>query len=655
MKSILTVKSLLYLRFNSAGYILALTLLSSYAGLGQLSLEVDSYRESHPNAHSIQLAHEKVISIEEVGGELRIIEEYFEEDLYLDENATYASKASLTSSSFLKLLDIEAYTLVPENGKYHKYIVEEFMEKDELNESFHDDLKSVNFVYPSLNPGGKTILKYSREVKNPRFLNPFYFGNTYPIAKSKLTVIADKSVALQFRKFNMDNIPVNYSTTEKRGKVVHTWETKNIYEYEFEDRSPAFQSVLPHLIPIVVSYHSEGNEVKVLGSVDDLYNWYFSLIRDVINDEADGALQELVAKLIKGKENNLDKVRAIYYWAQEHIKYIDFEAGLGGFIPRNANEVFKKKYGDCKDNSSLLYKMLELAGLKSHITWIGTRRIPYSYEEVPTPLVDDHMILSYVDEGTTYFMDATGRYNPLEIPSSFIQGKEAMISLDNAGYRLEKVPVVPAEYNSLRESNHIELENDLIVGSSLTEVSGYKKMDYFYALEEELSETDIKNWYQARLQKGNNTFLVKSLSETNKYEYDKDLKVQYEFELSNYVKIIGDEIYLNLNLNKNLLAYKTALDRVSPVENDYKEAFTFTTVFAIPQGYKVEYLPNNIEVHNNLIQSKISYEQKDQLIQYEHQITVEALLFEEEEQAEINTLIKKMEKAYNEVIVLKRI
>lgn len=655
MKSILTVKSLRYLRYNPNIFLLALLIFSSSVVRSQLSLEVNSYRESHPNAHSIQLAHEKVIKIEVDGHDLKIIEEYFEEDLYLDENATYASKASLSSSSFLKLLEIEAYTLVMENGKYNKYEVEEFKEKDDLNDSFHDDVTSVNFVYPNLNPGGKTVLKYSREVKNPRFLNPFYFGNIYPIAKNKLTIIADKSVALEFREFNMENIPVKYSKSEKRGKVVHSWETNNVREYEFEDHSPAFQSVLPHIIPIVVSYPSEGKDIKVLGNVDDLYNWYFSLIRDVINEEADKALQELVANLISGKKNNLEKVRAIYYWAQENVKYIDFEAGLGGFIPRKANEVFKKKYGDCKDNSSLLYKMLEIADLKSHITWIGTRRIPYSYEEVPTPLVDDHMILSYVDEGTTYFLDATGRYGALELPASFIQGKEAMISLDNAGYRLEKVPVVPAEYNSFMETNHVELENDLLVGSSTTEVSGFKKMEYFYALEEELSEKDIKDWYQAELKKGNNTFFVKNLSETNKYHYDEDLEVQYDFELSNYVKKVGDEIYINLNLNRNLLDYKTPLDRVSPIEHDYKEVFTFTTTFVVPQGYKVEFMPANIEVHNNLIRSTINYEQKEELVHYEHQIKVDALLFDIKDQAEINALIKKIEKAYNEVVVLKKI
>lgn len=85
--------------------------------------------------------------------------------------------------------------------------------------------------------------------------------------------------------------------------------------------------------------------------------------------------------------------------------------------------------------------MLSLAGLKGNLTWIGTRSIPYSYNEVPTPIVDNHMILSYKYNDKTYFLDATGRFIPIDLPTSFIQGKEALISNGENSYVIETVPL----------------------------------------------------------------------------------------------------------------------------------------------------------------------------------------------------------------------
>ena len=101
-------------------------------------------------------------------------------------------------------------------------------------------------------------------------------------------------------------------------------------------------------------------------------------------------------------------IKKIKIKTNENIKYIAFEYALGGFIPREANEVFQKKYGDCKDNSSILFKMLEIAGLQGNLTWIGTRKIPYTYEEVPTRAVDNHMILSYENKNNTYLLPLAG-------------------------------------------------------------------------------------------------------------------------------------------------------------------------------------------------------------------------------------------------------
>jgi hypothetical protein len=364
-------------------------------------------------------------------------------------------------------------------------------------------------------------------------------------------------------------------------------------------------------------------------------------------------LVTLVAKITADKKTDLEKVKAIYYWTQKNIKYIAFEYALGGFIPRESNEVFRKKYGDCKDNSSILYRMLEIAGVKGNLTWIGTRSIPYTYEEVPTPVVDNHMILSYENNGRTYYLDATGRYIKFGIPTSFIQGKEALVSYGK-DFKIKKVPVIAAKENAIIDITNIKIENGWVIGSSKTSISGYPKIDVFHDLENENTQTKLKQFYNRMFEKGNNTFLVSSFKEANKYHYDNDFIVDYDFEIKNYSKKLGNEIYINLNLNKDLSYYKTDKKRENAIEYDYKRYFKYTTELEIPTGYRIDYLPEAVKVSNDFLTCEITYLVEGNNVIYNQSIELNFLILSLEQQKEVNKLIKKIERNYKEIVVLKK-
>lgn len=629
-------------------------LLCCYSTYAQYAPEYRMYKDKYPNAHTIRLNQETSIQIKLNNGKLDVLQQDIEEDLYLDESAKFGSKKSLNFSSFFELEEIEASSFIYEKDKYKETKVETFKEKDELDQSFYDDTKSLNFIYPNLKKGSKSKLKYSQKIKNPRFLSPFFFGDFQPVKSNKITIVADKDITFKFQEFNTEKLDISFTKEEKKGKVIYTWELKNIDEYEYESNAPNYKSIIPHIVPIITSYKVEGKTVNLLNDTSDLYNWYYSLVKDVNQDESDTQLVAVVEELIADKKTDLEKVRAIYYWTQKNIKYIAFEYALGGFIPREANSVFKKKYGDCKDNSSILFKMLDIANIKGNLTWIGTRSIPYSYDEVPTPIVDNHMILSYIDGDKTYFLDATGRFTPLEYPSSFIQGKEALISIDDSNYVIKKVPVVSAKNNALVDETIITIDGQKLVGNSKAEISGYHKIDFLYALENEVTDSKIKEFYNRNLRKGNNKFLIEEIKETNKYDYDKNLVIDYSFNVDNVVKHLGEEIYVNLNLNKELSNFKTKEDRINGVEYDYKSYYGYSTTLNIPEGYDVDYIPENVEVSNKYITAKIQYTKSPDQIKYTHSIELDFLTLSLEEQKEINALIKKVEKGYKEIIVLKK-
>lgn len=621
----------------------------------QYSELYDKYKSKHPDATLIKLKQETNVVITLDKGVLDITQNNFEENLYLNDAATQVSQKSLSFSSFFELEDIEASSYNYQGNKYREDKVSEFTEKDELGESFYDDTKSINFIYSNLRQGSKSALKYVQRIKDPRFLMPFYFGDFSPVAQNKYSITADAAVNLKFKQFNTEDLNINFSKEEKRGKVTYTWELKDVDAFDYEANASSYKNVLPHIVPFIASYQVNGNTVPVLNETQDLYNWYYSMVKDVNQEPADPELITLTNNLVAGLSNDLEKVKAIYYWTQRNIKYIAFEYGLGGFIPREANQVFKKKYGDCKDNSSILYKMMEIAGIQGHLTWIGTRSIPYKYEEVPAPLVDNHMILSYFEKDKVYFLDATGRNTSINFPSSFIQGKEALVALDENNYRIVKVPVIPAEANAVSDSTVLKIKGEKLVGTTTTTVAGYNKSDYLYALGNLNSKNERDEFYNSVFQKGNNKFIANGIIEENKEDYDQDLLIKFDFTIDNYLNRFGDDIYVNLNLNRQIDQFRTDSKRKRDIEFDYKNAYFFKTYLEIPQGYKIDYLPESQSFENDYIKSTLTYTKSSNGIEYTHSIVCDFLVLDLDQQKEVNNLIKEVEKAYKEVVTLTKI
>ncbi|GGG13978.1 hypothetical protein GCM10011344_13270 [Dokdonia pacifica] len=636
--------------------ILVLLCILSITAIGnaQESPEFIKYKNAYPDEYLARLTSQRLIDISLDDDEIKISQTIEEEDLLLNETAQFATEESVEYSSFFLLDKIEAASLVYDGKKYREYEVTDFVRKDELSESFYDDTKSVNFLYPKLQQGAIKKLNYTTSITNPRFLSPVYFGNVYPLIKQKVEIVVDKDINLRFQKFNMEGVDVRFRESEKRGRKIYTWEIENQEAYDLESNGPSPKTILPHIIPIISSYEKKNEEIPVLNGVKDLYNWYYSLVKDINQEELDDELVTITNDLIASKTSEIDKVKAIYYWVQENIKYIDFEYALGGFIPRDANAVFQKKFGDCKDNSSILKEMFKIAKIKGSLTWLGTRSIPYSYEDVPTPAADNHMILTYESEGKTYFLDATGRYLPLEIPSSFIQGKEALIENGEGDYKIVKVPVVPADQNIYSDVVNIKLDNNSIKGNGTLTLTGYQKSNTFNYIENRDTQEKLLEYYNSFLRKGSNRFLVESFEEKNKYSYEKPFEVDYNFTIKDYAQSLNDEIFINLNLYKTSInAYKIKEDRKTNIEFKYRSEDSITVVFEIPEGKEVTYLPEDVAVDNDFMSASISYKKEGSKIIYTHAYKTKKLILEKETHDAFRKSLKKINKAFKEVVVLK--
>ncbi len=242
-----------------------------------------------------------------------------------------------------------------------------------------------------------------------------------------------------------------------------------------------------------------------------------------INQNLSEGLKKTIDSLTSKTKTDEEKVKNIYYWVQKNIKYVAFEDGLGGFVPREANDIFEKKYGDCKDMASIITAMLNHAKLPGYLTWIGSRDIPYTYDEMPSPNCDNHMIAATEINKKLYFLDATSSFTPLGLPTSFIQGKEAMVRKSNTAYEIIKVPVVEAAKNNFNESLDITFNNTILKGNGLFEVTGLLKVNFVWKFIGKEGE-ELQNTVKSYLQKGNNKFILNDFKIKNLNEKDSTLK-----------------------------------------------------------------------------------------------------------------------------------
>ena len=614
--------------------------------------ELARYKKKYPEMSAVntRVIDEIVIDINKVDS-IIITTKGLREQFYLDKNASRYSERSVSSGFFYKLLDIEAKVLIPSSSTKYKTIrIKDFVEEKAINESiFYDGNTNTKFVLNDLKEGAKSIIKETYEIKEPRLLPMRHIGSYINTEYQELQIKVNKAINLRFEKFNWFDTITTYSKSEKGDYVTHIWKAKDLEPIKSEPSAPTLRSYMPHIYPVIQSYTVKGVEIPVLRDVDDLHAWYEALISKVNLEEVD-EIKVLVDSLMVNKNTDAEKVQTIFEWVQKNIKYVAYEDGLGGFVPRDPSLVFTRKYGDCKDVSFLQVYMANLAGVKVYPAWVGTRDIPYSYKELASPGCDNHMIGAFERGPNDWlFLDATGTYSNYGFPSAFFQGKEILIHKGPSNYEI--VTASEVESNKSRVDDKVVLKIDELDLKGVGEVSfyGFILTNMKYRLLESDSLKTSK-YLKSYLEKGSNKFFFE-MKEKNLNDAVKGT-VNYGFTVKDYVKKNDDDIYVNLNLSKIFSDEKIDKDRKQSIELDYKQEMNFEFKLDI-DSYVIDYLPENSQFNSDEFSYAITYEQIGSVITYRLNVRLNHLLLKKEKFEEWNKMIKSLNRSYKEVIVLK--
>ena len=529
--------------------------------------------------------------------------------IYLTANApAYLSRYGFAQSSFHQITSFNAYTKTADGKKIK---VTNFKTSDNRSSSvFYDDVKETNFDFPGLGLGAVGTLEMETVHKDPKLLSPFYFTRRIPVVYSELKISFPKSISIKYIIKGLDKEKVQFTEETRRGETTYSFKVQNLEAEKSYGDAPDNAYYATHVIFYIESYEGEsGEKLPYLGTTDDLNRLNYSHVKE-INKTVTPEIKSIVDSLTKGISNQEQKARAIYRWVQEHIKYVAFENGMEGFIPREAALVCNRRFGDCKDMSSILTVMLNYAQVPAYYTWIGTRSIPYDYTDVALPIVDNHMICTIKLNDKYIFLDGTDPSCIFGIPSEHIQGKQAFIGIDEKNYKIERVPVVPKTINTVADTTHLSFTEQGLKGKVSMDLTGYYSIDMHSTLNY-VTEKDREDFFKKLFNRGSNKFKLE------KYDYP-DLssreKVHFngEFLLQDYAKKISSDIFLNLNLFKFYEHQEIDYPkRKTPIEFSYLSTRKYVTILDIPDGYKVSYLPKSKTYKNDVWGFSIQYEQKN--------------------------------------------
>ena len=611
----------------------------------------------YPHNNSVFLEQRTVLTIDVENDSLKTFTEVFEDVIHLKDQSEYYGSKKVHGSMFAEVTSLEAKTLVWEKNKYKLVKVSNFKKNSNSSGSvFYDDSYFYSFDLPSVAPHNRTQIQYKQIFRDPRMLPVHFFQNYLPVIKSSFVIKAPIGVELNYKILNAADNPVTFKKTTKGKYIYYEWLAENAEPIKIEEKGPSIHYYCPQLVYSIRSFKGQDDKIhEVLPDLHALHAWYQTFTKH-LNKNNSSKLQEVVNAIKSKSASDLELVKNIFYWAQNNIEYIAFEDGMQGFVPREATFTFEKRYGDCKDMANLIVVMLELAGKRAYHTWIGSRDLPYKYSEFSTPIVDNHMIATYIsDSGEYYYLDATSDYTQFGFPSSMIQGKEALIAIDADKFEIKTIPVIERERNITTDSMKLTLVNNDIVGTGKSRLVGFHKA--FSGPELDRSEdSDIKKYVTKLIGKGSNKFYLDDFKLYDILNQDKATRVDYDFRISDYFQKIDDEIYINLNLSKDYFNHFVNRDtRKTAIEMDYQYIRDEVIELKIPEGYKIQYQPADFQFNGAFLGANLKYvNHGDGRVTLHKQFFMNSIMVDPKNFENWNEDVKNLSECYKESVILKK-
>ncbi len=447
------------------------------------------------------------------------------------------------------------------------------------------------YYKPTNNKYPYTVEYEYEETLNSLIEYPAWFplrGDETSVEYSEFQLIVPNNIKFRYKE---NNLTEKVKIKNNQDKSVYSWKITNLKAIENEPYSPNSITYLPNVISVPYQFEYDGYKGS-FETWNDYGKWYWKIMEG--RDELPEKTKEEIKAKVSGLTETRDKIKAVYEYMQNKTRYVAIFYGIGGLQPFKASDVDKNGYGDCKALSNYTRALLKAVDIKSYYTIIYGGKNP-NYIDADFPHDNfNHVTLCVPDKNDTIWLECTSQTNPFGYTGTFTSDRKALTICENGGY-LVHTNIYPKEKNLQTSKATVIINED---GNATAEVTyKYEGINYNYfnsilGLEKEEQKKklykimDIPN------------FEINNFTITNDKSWNPSINEKVNITMKNYASLTNQRFFLNLNLLSKLSNLpKKPKGRKTDVELDYSFIDCDTVVYNYPSSYKVEFVPQNVELN----------------------------------------------------------
>ena len=410
------------------------------------------------------------------------------------------------------------------------------------------------------------------------------------------------------------------------------WELKDIPALDLRD-VPSH----PEWAALAARMSLQWGEAAVPGTDDQwkaIGEWVAAL-------EADRSLPSpeitsFVQTLIAGAPDFYTKLSRITEYIQKNIRYFTVERGIGGLQANRAADVFRNRYGDCKDKTALLIGMLKVAGINAYYMPVDDRRgivdpeAPSLYGnhmitaiEIPAEVTDARlMAIAKGRDGRKYLMfDPTNERTPAGNLPSYEQGSYGILAAGPASQVLA-LPVLPPDANgTVRKGDFTLTADGTLTGLVQTTHSGPEGADLRMILKY-TDEKERRESLETEISHDVPGAVLKSFRFEQPSELDKPLEVQYELAAAQYAHQAGSLLLVRPRVVGSHALPFNDKPRSVPIDLTATGRWHDSFEIKLPPGYTVDETPDPVNLDLDFATYQSTVTAKADTLQYERELVV---------------------------------
>ena len=455
--------------------------------------------------------------------------------------------------------------------------------------AMYTSVKAKVMIMPAIE--NDCIIDYEWQISGRTSIMPsqffvvWYFQSREPTKLSRYTLEIPAGRIVKQASTHANVVPSQIYS--KDGKTMtYIWEGKDYPEINPEPYMPSYEEIAPWF------------ELSTVGEWKDVASWYWKLIEPQMKPAVE--IEQAVMELTKDKQTPADKAKAIYYWVEDRIRYVGLEFGAGAYEPHSASDVFKNRYGDCKDQATLLVTMLRCAGVKAWPVLVPTGFKGTTSARLPSPGVFNHAIAVAEIDGKKVWLDSTAEVCPFgEVPPPD-RGCEVLVIKDGVG-EWAKIPEYAPEENKTTQTSSITLDPTGGISASVSYVaSGSGDLSargtYKYA-----KPNRVKESFEATVSEITAGATLKNYSVGDPMRRDEPLRVTYDFEAGGWADRTRKFLIFRPSLYQDALSGTpfSKSDRTYDISFGGRSMSVAETEITLPDGFTVEEIPQNVTLNSD--------------------------------------------------------